>query len=248
MRILLAGYGNMGREIEKILVSRGHTVAGIVDPVNSNEKELNLSLLDKADVVIDFSTPSSVEKNCSIYTKGKTAVVMGTTGWEIIRDKVKQDVEKSGIGFVWGSNFSVGAHMFFKLVEKAAELINPLPEYDIMLHEFHHKRKKDSPSGTALTTAERILKKNKQKTEIVTQALDRQIKENELHVSSTRGGEIPGIHKVILDSLFDTIEISHSARNRSGFALGAVLAAEWIVDKKGFKSVEELIKELFTGV
>ena len=235
----------MGREIEKILVSRGHTVSDIVDPVNSDVKEVSVDILDKADAVIDFSVPSSVEKNCSIYTKGKTPVVMGTTGWEGIREKIKQDVEKSGIGFMWGSNFSVGAHMFFKLVEKAAEMINPLPEYDIMLHEFHHKRKKDSPSGTALTTAKRILDNNKQKTEIVTDALDRQIKENELHVSSTRGGEIPGIHKVLLDSLFDTVEISHSARSRCGFALGAVMAAEWMENKTGFRSVEEFIQELF---
>ena len=245
MRILLVGYGSMGREIEKVLVSRGHTVSAIVDPVNSDIKELSAALLEQADAVIDFSVPSSVEKNCSIYTKGKTPVVMGTTGWEAVREKIKQDVEKSEMGFMWGSNFSIGAHMFFSLVEKAAEMINPLPEYDIMLHEFHHKRKKDSPSGTALTTAERILKNNDRKTEIVTQCLDRQIKENELHVSSTRGGEIPGIHKVLLDSAFDTVEISHNARSRCGFALGAVMAAEWMENKKGFRAVEEFIKELF---
>ena len=245
MRILLVGYGSMGKEIEKVLISRGHTVSDRVDPVNSNVKEVSVDLLDKADAVIDFSVPSSVEKNCNFYVKGKTPVVMGTTGWEAIREKIKQDVEKSGIGFMWGSNFSIGAHMFFSLVEKAAEMINPLPEYDIMLHEFHHKRKKDSPSGTALTTAERIVKKNKKKTEIVTETLDRQIKENELHVSSTRGGEIPGIHKVLLDSVFDTVEISHNARSRCGFALGAVMAAEWMEKKTGFRAVEEFIKELF---
>lgn len=235
----------MGKEIEKVLISRGHTVSEIVDPVNSKIKEVSVDLLDKSDAVIDFSVPSSVEKNCSIYTKGKTPVVMGTTGWENIRNDIKKDVEKSGIGFIWGSNYSIGAHMFFSLVEKAAAMINTVPEYDIMLHEFHHKRKKDSPSGTALTTAGKIIDNNNQKTEIVTESLDRQIKENELHVSSTRGGEIPGIHKVLLDSLFDTVEISHNARSRSGFALGAVMAAEWGKDKKGFIQVEDFIKELF---
>ena len=245
MRILLVGYGSMGREIEKVLISRGHTVSAVVDPVNSDTKEVSADLLDNSDAVIDFSAPSAVEKNCSIYTKGKTPVVMGTTGWDGIRENVKKDVEKADLGFLWGSNFSIGAHMFFSLVEKAASLIDSLPEYDIMIHEFHHKRKKDSPSGTALTAAKKIVDNNRRKTEIITEALDRQINDNELHVSSTRGGEIPGTHKVLLDSLFDTVEISHTARNRNGFALGAVMAAEWMEKKKGFIAVEEFIRELF---
>lgn len=241
----MVGYGSMGKEIEKVLISRGHTVSAVVDPVNSDNKKVSVDLLDNSDAVIDFSAPSAVENNCSIYNKGKTPVIMGTTGWENIRENVRKDVKKSGIGFLWGSNFSIGAHMFFSLVEKAAALIDTLPEYDIMLHEFHHKRKKDSPSGTALTAAKKIVDNNSRKTEIVTDALDRRIKENELHVSSTRGGEIPGTHKVLIDSLFDTVEVSHTARNRNGFALGAVMAAEWMEKRKGFIAVEEFIKELF---
>lgn len=245
MDILLVGYGSMGKEIEKILLSRGHNISAVVDPVSASHfKEVTTDLLDKADVVIDFSAPAGVEKNCRAYVLGKTPVVLGTTGWEHIRDKIKSEVEKAGIGFLWGSNFSVGAHIFFRLIEKAATIAGTVREYDILLHEFHHKRKKDSPSGTAITAAEKILAVSGTKDTIVTEKLDRQIKENELHVSSTRGGEIPGTHTLILDSSADSIEITHRARNRSGFALGAVMGAEWIADKKGFISVEDFIKDL----
>lgn len=244
MRILLSGYGSMGKEIEKILISRGHTLAGIIDPVvEGAHKEISAAVLADADVVIDFSSPSAVLKNCEAYAKGNTPVVFGTTGWEDKRDQIREMIEKSGIGFVWGSNFSIGAHMLFKIAAYASAMINAVPEYDILVHELHHKRKKDSPSGTAITLAEKILAANNRKTEIVTQCLDRRIEDHELHVSSTRGGEIPGIHTVYLDSLADTIEITHSARSRSGFALGAVMAAEWVKDKHGFLSVDDFIKE-----
>lgn len=245
MKVLLIGYGSMGKEIEKILISRGHSLAGFVDPVApGGHKEVTLGLLDKADVVIDFSSPAAVESNCNVYVQGKTPVVMGTTGWEQIRNKIEKQVTDAGIGFIWGSNFSIGAHLFFILAEKAALLINSLPEYDILLHEYHHKRKKDSPSGTALTAASKIIAGLDRKDTILTETLDRQIKENELHVTSTRCGEIPGTHTVMLDSAADTVEITHRARNRNGFALGAVIAAEWVRDKKGFFPVELFIKEI----
>ena len=245
MKILLVGYGYMGKEIEKILLSRGHTLAGTVDPVSeANYKEITPSILEKADVVIDFSSPPSVETNCNVYTKCKTPIVMGTTGWENIREQVEKKVNEAGIGFIWGANYSVGANVFINLVGKATSLINNFSEYDIMLHEFHHKRKKDSPSGTALMTADEIIKQSNKKEKIVTEKLDRQIEADELHVSSTRGGDIPGTHIVMLDSAADTIELTHRARNRSGFALGAVIAAEWIINKKGFIKVEDFFKEL----
>ena len=248
MKTLLVGYGSMGKEIEKILIARGHEISGTVDPVNGRYSEITSELLGNSDVAIDFSIPGAVEKNCSIYTGNKTPVVLGTTGWESIRDKIKADVEKSGIGFVWGSNFSIGAHLFFSIVEKAAGLINSIPEYDILMYELHHKRKKDSPSGTALTAAEKIIAASSRKDVIITDKLDRQIKENELHVASVRGGEIPGTHTVMLDSPADTIQITHSARSRSGFALGAVIAAEWIIGKSGFIQVESFIKDFIKDI
>lgn len=234
----------MGKEIEKILLSRGHTVE-TADPVTAAKyKEITPAILETADVVIDFSAPSAVEKNCDVYVKGKTPVVMGTTGWENIREQVAKKVEAAGIGFIWGSNYSVGANLFINFVGKATALVNNFPEYDVLLHEFHHKRKKDSPSGTAIWAAEEIIKNSSQKTKIVTERLDRQIAADELHVSSTRGGDIPGTHTVMYDSFADTIEITHKARNRNGFALGAVLASEWIINKKGFIKVEDFFKEL----
>lgn len=245
MRVLLSGYGAMGKEIEKVLLLKKHTIAGIIDPAAEGAcREMTEKILAEADAVIDFSVPSAVVKNCEIYAKGKTPVVLGTTGWDDKRDIVKSMIEKSGIGFIWGSNFSIGAHILFKLASYAASMINSVPEYDIMVHEFHHKRKKDSPSGTALFLAEKILEANKRKTKIVTQSLDRKIEENELHVSSTRGGDIPGIHTVLIDSAADSIEITHTARSRSAFAFGAVMAAEWIKDKHGFFCVEDFIKEI----
>ena len=235
----------MGKEIEKYLLSRGHSVAGTVDPVTeASYKEITPSLLEKTDVVIDFSAPSAVGKNCDVYVKGKTPIVMGTTGWENLREEIAKKVLDAGIGFIWGSNFSVGANLFVNLVGKATALINNFPEYDILLHEYHHNRKKDSPSGTALMTAEEIVKQSNKKSIIVTEKLDRPIKKEELHVSSTRGGDIPGTHIVMFDSFADTIEFTHRARSRSAFALGAVVAAEWIIDKKGFIKVEDFFKEL----
>ena len=245
MKILLSGYGQMGKEIEKILLSRGHVVSAIVDPmVETAHKEISAAVLADADVVIDFSSPAAVLKNCTAYAQGSTPVVLGTTGWGDKYDQIKAMIEKAGIGFVWGSNFSIGAHMLFKLASYAASLTNAVPDYDIMVHEMHHKLKKDSPSGTAITLAEKILANCDRKTKIVTQCLDRRIEPEELHVSSTRGGSIPGIHTMYMDSPADTIEITHNARSRGGFALGAVMAAEWIKGKKGFYSVEDFIKEI----
>lgn len=124
--------------------------------------------------------------------------------------------------------------MFWRLIEEASKLLSSQKEYDVFMHEFHHKRKKDSPSGTALTTAQKIIANFPRKTKIVADKLDRAIEENELHVSSTRGGDVPGTHEVYFDSPFDTIEITHTVRSREGFAVGSVLAAEWAKDKKGF--------------
>ena len=236
----------MGKMIERILISRGHEVSCIVDPVveTATDKEITTAKLADADVVIDFSSPAAVLKNCKAYAMGSTPVVLGTTGWGDKRAEIEDMIKKAGIGFVWGSNFSIGAHMLFKLASYAAKLSNAVPEYDIMIHEMHHKLKKDSPSGTAITLAEKVLAASDRKTKIVTECLDRRIEPEELHVSSTRGGSIPGIHTLYLDSPADTIEVSHSARSREGFALGAVMAAEWIKDKKGFYSVEDFIKEI----
>lgn len=233
----------MGREVETICTQRGHTIISKIDPVSGEVGSLAKELADKADVAVEFAVPESAFDNCTLYTKFGLKAVVGTTGWYKRIHEFKTLVEQSGIGYLYGSNFSIGAHLFFRIVARAAQCINPFPEYDIMGFESHHKRKKDSPSGTALSIANIIIENSSRKDTILTDKCDRIIKENELHFASLRGGNIPGIHKVIMDSEADTIEISHSARNRSGMALGAILAAEWVQDKKGFFTVDDFISE-----
>ncbi len=246
MNILIVGYGRMGKEIEAIALNRGHNIVARVDRTEGigDVTQLTEDILDKSDAVIEFALPEKIEDNCKLYAKSKTPAVIGTTGWDSKRDSIKNMFLSEGASAVWGSNFSVGAHLMFKLTEKAAKLINGVDDYDIMVTEYHHKFKKDSPSGTAISIAEKIIANNDKKDTIMPDKLDRQILENELHVASVRGGNIPGIHTVTMDGLFDSVEIKHTARSRGGFALGAVLAAEWIKDKKGFFSVDDFINEI----
>ena len=151
------------------------------------------------------------------------------------------------IGFIWSGNFSIGVNMFFKIVEEAAKVVNKIPEYDVSVFEAHHNMKKDSPSGTAKMIADRVIENLKRKDKIVTDKFDRAPQKNELHVASMRCGKIPGTHTVTFDSDADTIELTHRARNREGFALGAVLAAEFISGKKGFFDINDLMKDIIGG-
>ena len=249
MRILIVGYGSMGHEVEKALEARGHSVAGRVDPSGSGDATgLTPELIGRSDGVIEFSLAAGILKNISAYAEAEIPAVIGTTGWEASRDKAEEIVRAGGSALLWGNNFSVGANIFFALTARAAALINSLDEYDILLNECHHRRKKDSPSGTALTAAELVLANLERKRVIQTETLHREIREDELHVGSIRGGSIPGIHRLTLDSEADTIEISHTARNRAGFALGSVRALEWLEGKTGFFSVEDFFKEFFSTV
>ena len=248
MNIIINGYGRMGKEIESILLDRGDRVSARIDIGGSGDyKSLSKKILidTKPDAVIEFAGRDCVIDNAELCSSLQIPVVIGTTGWNEQVEDVKRIVESNDSAYLFGSNFSIGAHMFFSLVERAAAMINPLPEYDIFMAEYHHNKKVDSPSGTALTTAEKIIKKNNRKTTIIKDALNRQIEEHELHVASVRGGHIHGTHSVMLDSIADTIEITHRARNRKGFAMGSVLAAQWLVGKKGFFRVEDYISDLF---
>ncbi len=238
----------MGRLTESILLERGHSIAGRVDPSGTGDfTELTPEALAEADMVIEFSLPDSVGENAEKYAKAGVPAVVGTTGWDARRDEIKKIIEDSNGTYMWGSNFSIGAHILFILTEKAAELINKTGSYDIMVDEYHHRMKKDSPSGTALTLAEKIINNTDTKTAIITETLDRAIEPHELHVGSVRGGYIPGTHTVTLDSPADTIELKHTARSRGGFALGAVLASEWLLGKKGFFRIEDFIAESLGG-
>ncbi len=243
MKVLIVGYGRMGREVEKILLERNHEIVGKIDIVQNPgvSPELTEELASTAEVAIEFSTAGAVLANAKTYVKYSLNAVVGTTGWYSEVERLKEILKGGEIGYIYGSNFSIGAQLFFKIVGYASKLFEPFSQYDIMGYELHHKRKKDSPSGTAISLANIILNNNRRKKKIVTEKLDRAIAEDELHFASVRGGEIPGIHSVLIDSLADTVTLTHSARSRAGFALGAVLAAEWIVNRKGLFTVEDFI-------
>ena len=260
MRVAIVGYGRMGHEVEAVLAERGHDVAAVIDPVLAHEggtgnrsadahgpryaAAVSAETLTDCDVAIEFSLSAGVLDNVSAYAEAGVAAVLGTTGWLDQLDQVRSIVESGSGALVWGSNFSIGAHLFFRVAAYASSLVRDLDEYDLLIHEMHHRGKKDSPSGTALTLAEAVLAQVPRKTRTETARLDRQPEPEELHVSSSRGGSIPGTHTLYLDSAADTIEVRHQARNRSGFALGAVRAAEWIVNQTGMFTVEQFIDEL----
>jgi 4-hydroxy-tetrahydrodipicolinate reductase len=245
MKAILVGYGSMGREVERVLLERRHTVVARVDPVGgADRKELDEATASSADVAIEFSVASAVLPNVRRYAALRLPAVVGTTGWYAGLDEVRSAVEAAGIGLLYGSNFSLGAHIYFALAEQATRLLDALEQYDVSVLEIHHKRKKDSPSGTAMTLANAILRGSTRKKTIVTDKLDRAIQPHELHVASVRGGEFPGTHTVLFDSAADTIEVTHTARSRNGFALGAVLAAEWLQGKKGLYEISQFVRAL----
>ena len=252
MRIAIVGYGRMGREVEAVAVDRGHEVVLRVDPLLADDPAarprtacaVSEDALSGVDVAVEFSHAGGVVENVRAYCSAGVPAVVGTTGWSERVADVEALVAGSSVGVVHGSNFSIGAHVFFHVSAYAASLVRELPEYDLLVHEIHHRGKKDSPSGTALTLARRVLDACPRKARMETARLDRAPEPDELHVSSSRGGAFAGTHSLYLDSIADTVEITHRARNRSGFALGAVRAAEWVVGRRGLHTVESFIEEL----
>jgi 4-hydroxy-tetrahydrodipicolinate reductase len=223
-------------------------VKAVFDPVSDDARvtasRLDADALSGCDVVIDFTVPATAVTNIEIYAKAGIPVVMGTTGWYERMDEVSQIVKKAGIGMIWSGNFSLGVNALFEIIRHAGTVMNRLPEYDCMVHEYHHKRKADSPSGTAAMIGNILVEELEAKERVVTDALYRKIEDDELHVSSTRGGSIPGTHTITFDSDVDTISITHTARGRQGFAAGAVKAAEWIVGREGIFSIDAMMKNM----
>ena len=246
MNISIVGYGKMGMEIEKVARARGIYISSIIDPNNPNaqHREINKESVRDADVCIDFTHPDSVLNNIKKLSELKKNIVVGTTGWYSKMDEAKKIISKAGNGMIWSGNFSLGVNIFFKIVENAAKVMDKFDDYDVFVHEFHHNQKADSPSGTAIMIGNLITSNIKRKNKIVTQELKRRIEPNELHISSTRGGSIPGTHIVGFDSMADTIELTHTARGRQGFAVGAVMAAEWINKKKGFYDINAMMDDI----
>jgi 4-hydroxy-tetrahydrodipicolinate reductase len=244
MKIALLGYGKMGKIIEGIALSRQHEIVLKID--KDNQHDLTVENLQKADVAIEFSTPGTVLDNISTCFSAGVPVVVGTTGWHNMMASVKANCEESGSTLLYATNFSVGVNIFFHVNKILAKLMNNYPYYEVQVEEIHHTQKLDSPSGTAITIAEGILDNLESKKEwanVLTNdpgAENNTIDADQLLIESHRIENVPGTHTVIYDSEVDSIEFKHTAHNRNGFALGAVLAAEWVQDKKGFYSVEDM--------
>jgi 4-hydroxy-tetrahydrodipicolinate reductase len=249
MKIAITGYGKMGQITEQLAIEKGHNVVSTIDPSTKSAKfkKLTEENLCDADVVIDFTVPAIILDNIDIYVKHGINAVIGTTGWYEYLEEVKEKVEKSKIGLIWSGNFSIGINLFFRIIRESSELMNKFTLYDVMGYEIHHNRKKDSPSGTMNMIGKILLDNLKNKNKIVTDKLSREISEEEIHLASIRGGSVPGTHVISFDSEVDTIELKHTARSRKGLAVGAVKAAEWIKDKKGFYSIEDMMKEIIGG-
>jgi 4-hydroxy-tetrahydrodipicolinate reductase len=244
MKIALLGYGKMGKIIEKIATDRKHEIVLIID--HDNLQELTAENLQKADVAIEFSTPATVLSNIGHCFKAGVPVVVGTTGWYDQLSVVKQQCEENNGTLIYASNFSVGVNIFFHVNKVLAKLMNNHPYYDVQVEEIHHLQKLDSPSGTAITIAEGILDNLDSKKEWANVLTDSNgdaednLKADQLLIESHRIDSVPGTHTVIYDSEVDSIEFKHTAHNRNGFALGAVLAAEWVAGKKGFFQVADM--------
>ncbi len=237
MRIVLIGYGKMGKEIERISLQRGHEIVAKIDIDNNHE----LDLLNKnsVDVAIEFSNPASAYQNIVKCIEKQIPVVCGTTGWLEKKAKVESLTQNHQSTFFYASNYSIGVNLFFKLNKFLAKLMQGHQQYDIYTNEIHHLEKKDSPSGTAITLAEGILDAYSNKTSWVNNQIPN---EQEIAIWSQRESTIPGTHTIKYISKVDQIEITHEAFNREGFALGAVIAAEWVKDKKGILGMDDLLK------
>ena len=239
MNIALIGYGKMGRMIEQIALERGHKIVCVVDIDNHND--INSDAFRSADVAIEFTAPTSAYQNVKDAFAQDVKVVSGSTGWMNEHgDEMKKLCEQGLHTLFWSSNFSVGVALFNALNTYLAKLMNKFPSYDVKIEETHHIHKLDAPSGTALTLAKDILKEHPEYTSWV---LDEgKVEAGELPVKAKREGEVPGIHSVTYKSSVDEIQIYHSAYSRDGFAQGAVMAAEFLMGKKGVFGMEDLIK------
>jgi len=226
----LLGYGKMGRLIETIALREGWEVGPKLD-INDNAdgSGITAASMTGVDVAIEFSQPTAVLSNVEAAARAGVHVVVGTTGWSDKRSKVERIVQESGIGLVYGANFSLGMNLFFEIVSHSARLVGMLPQYDAYISEEHHRAKKDAPSGTALNLLD-IMRPH--------------LNNPNLNIASVRAGSIPGTHVIGFDSEADTIILEHRARSRQGFAEGAVLAARWIAGRKGFYDFRQVFREI----
>ena len=237
MRIVLIGYGKMGKEIERIAMDRGHQIVSKIDIENPDDL---ISLTNKeVDVAIEFSNPVSAFSNIMKCIEKQIPIVCGTTGWLEKKDEVEKATQSFDSTFFYASNYSIGVNLFFKLNKQLAKLMQPHAGYDIYTNEIHHIEKKDSPSGTAITIAEGIMSQYPNKNKWVNNEIPGA---DEIAIWSQRESTKPGTHTVKYISKVDQIEVTHEAFSREGFALGAVIAAEWILGKKGVLGMDDMLK------
>lgn len=228
MKIALIGYGKMGRIIEECAQKLGHQIIAKISSKNWEDSEIAT-----ADICIEFTNPESALDNIRRIAKLKKPLIIGTTGWDHHLDQVTSIIDNENIGAVYSSNFSLGMNLFKEIVDFTSKLLNPFPQYDIAGIEYHHHQKKDRPSGSAKALSQ-VIEKN----------IDRI---DQLPFSSIRCGSISGTHTILLDSSSDSITLTHDAKNREGFALGVIQAAEWLKDKKGLYPYSQCVQELIKG-
>ena len=242
MKIALFGYGRMGQDVEQVAKERGHTIAFCftIDQPLPEAGSVPAGLKD-VDCAIDFSAPAATVHHLRTLGPLHVPIVVGTTGWNEQLPAMLDYIRQCGGTIFYSSNFSIGANVFFHIAAEASKFINRFPEYDIAIHEVHHRLKKDAPSGTALKLADIVLRAVKRKTGIVTSLNNRQIESHELLVSSSRVGNISGTHSVTFESPVDSIQIIHTAHNRRGFAEGALNAAEWVRGRTGVFTMENFL-------
>ncbi|WP_442588850.1 4-hydroxy-tetrahydrodipicolinate reductase [Pedobacter sp. AW31-3R] len=242
MNIALIGYGKMGQIIERFAMERGHEI--VLKISADNLDELTTANLKKADVAIDFSAPDAAIKNIHACFDANVPLVVGTTGWYGQLQEIKNECISSNNSLLYGSNFSIGVNLFFHINEVLAKLMNNYPAYDVQVEEIHHTQKLDSPSGTAMTLAEGIIDQLDRKSEWVNEVEGIEptevLKKDQVLISSDRIENVPGTHTVVYSSEVDEIELKHTAHNRAGFALGAVVAAEWLEHRQGFYNIADI--------
>ena len=229
MKIALLGYGKMGKTIEQIALQRGHTIV-----IKATNNDYNIK---EADIAIDFSIPSVAYKNISNCIQNNVPVISGTTGWLEDYNKATSLCKEKNGAFIYASNFSLGVNIFFELNNTLAKMMNTLKEYKVSMEEIHHTQKLDAPSGTAITLANDIIK---QHTSYTSWNLDKE-SEGALPIIAKRIEDVPGTHSITYKSDVDTIDITHTAHNRQGFAIGAVVAAEWLLGKTGVFNMKDVL-------
>jgi 4-hydroxy-tetrahydrodipicolinate reductase len=234
MKIALIGFGKMGREIDSIAREQGDTIARVFDSRHAVRPEA----LADVDMCIEFSSPDAVVQNIRAAIEAKKDIIVGTTGWADHLPEIRGAVKDSGL--LYSANFSLGMNIFFRIVKRAAELMNQAQEYDPFVQEIHHRQKVDSPSGTALTLGRILLDRIDRKKELLTRPPDGKIAPEALHISSTRAGLVAGTHMIGFDSDADFIELRHVAKSRRGFALGALTAARWLRGRKGVYTMDDV--------